>query len=329
MPNEVLSTAQLKKLVKQVVVAQGNNFIKDLLRATGSKIGVTKQDFIQNLDDAIDEGRLTQARLEAWLGEVEGWGDQYVYVLSPPVIDVAALTRAINASPVAHLNDAAASPEFPEDLELKQIAVDGQHLSMVWHQGKEAWNRWSRKDYEEEEGVERYRYVAYRQRLDRSVVRFEWRFGDGYCLVLIHRNPEIKHHDVFEAVGEILARFGCGDLPLRLVPLTQAIRTSSQRVNGVQSTRFEQDAGYVEVGSNLPGMGIEAVGPVRVVLQAVDTNQFARAQGMLNFVSLEHGTSRDLSVEVFGAEAKLRIWAQCKREDVLVILRLIWGYNAP
>lgn len=65
MPNEVLSTAQLKKLVKQVVVAQGNNFIKDLLRATDSKIGVTKQDFIQNLDDAIDEGRLTQARLEA------------------------------------------------------------------------------------------------------------------------------------------------------------------------------------------------------------------------------------------------------------------------
>ena len=121
MPNEVLSTAQLKKLVKQVVVAQGNNFIKDLLRATDSKIGVTKQDFIQNLDDAIDEGRLTQARLEAWLGEVEGWGDQYVYVLSPPVIDAAALTRAINASPVAHLNDAAASPEFPEDLELSKL----------------------------------------------------------------------------------------------------------------------------------------------------------------------------------------------------------------
>lgn len=66
-----------------------------------------------------------------------------------------------------------------------------------------------------------------------------------------------------------------------------------------------------------------------MVLQAVDTDQFDRANGMLNFVSLEHGTSRDISVEIFGAEAKLRIWAQCKREDVLTVLELIWEYNTP
>lgn len=329
MANEVLSTGQLKELVKRVVVAQGNTFIKDLLRATDSKIGTTKQEFAQNLDDAIDEGRLTQAKLEAWLAEVEGWGEQYVYVLSPPAIEAVVLRRGIDASPVAHLQNAAASLEFPADLELKQIAVDNHGLSMVWHQGKEAWNRWPRKDYEEEEGVERYRYVAHRQRLDRSVVRFEWQYGDEYCLVLIHRNPEIDHNVVFEVVGEMLAHFGCRDLPLRSLTLMQAIRTSAQRANGVQSTRFELDSGYVEMASTLPGMGIEAVGPVRVVLQAVDTNQFDRAQGMLNFVAEEHGISRNISVEVFGAEAKLRIWAQCKREDVLTILQLIWGYNAP
>lgn len=329
MPNEPLSTAQLKALVKRVVVAQGNTFIKDLLRETESKIGATKQEFAQNLDDAIDEGRLTQARLEAWLAEVEGWGDQYVYVATAPTIDAARLRQGINASPMAHLNDAAASLEFPEELDLKQITVDDEHLSLVWHQGKEAWNRWSRKDFEQDEDIEHYRYLAYRQRLDRSVVRFEWRFGDDYCLVLIHRNPDIRHSEVFEAVGETLSQFGCDEVPLRLLPLMQAIITSAQRANGVQSTRFERDSGYVELGSNLPGMGIEAVESVRVVLQAVDTDQFDRAKGMLNFVSLHHGTSRDISVEVFGAEAKLRIWAQCKREDVLTVLGLIWEYNAP
>lgn len=329
MPNEELSTAQLKELVKRVVVAQGNTFIKDLLRETESRIGATKQEFAQNLDDAIDEGRLTQAGLEAWLAEVEGWGDQYVYVVSALIIDAQRLAQAIAASPVAHHQGAAASLEFPPQLELKQIAVDDEHLSLVWHQGKEAWNRWSRKDFTEDEEIEHYRYLAYRQRLDRSVVRFEWRFGDDYCLILIHRNPDIKHHEVFEAINQTLEHFGCGGLPLRLEPLMQAIRTSAQRANGVQSTRFERDSGYVELGSSLPGMGIEAVESVRVVLQAVDTDQFDRAKGMLNFVALEHGTSRDISVEVFGAEAKLRIWAQCKREDVLTVLRLIWEYNTP
>lgn len=328
MPNEVLSAAQLKELVKRVVVAQGNTFIKDLLRSTESRIGSTKQEFAQNLDDAIDEGRLTQTGLETWLAEVEGWGDQYVYVLSAPAIEVAELTRGIAGSHVAHLQDAAASAEFPEDLQLKQIAVNENSLSMVWHQGKEGWNRWQRKDFEEEEGVERYRYEAKRQRLDRSVVRFEWQFGNEYCLVLIHRNPDIEHNEVFQAIWEMLALFGCGGLPLQLVPLMQALRTSAQRVNGVQSTRFELDSGYVELASTLSGMGIEGVGPVRMVLQAVNTEQFDRAQGILNFVAHEHGTSRDISIEVFSAEAKLRIWAQCKRDDVLIILQQIWGYNA-
>jgi hypothetical protein len=328
MANEALSTAQLKELVKRVVVAQGNNFIKDLLRESESKIGATKQEFAHNLNAAIDEGRLTQARLEAWLAEVEGWGDQYVYVVSAPQVNVGRLAQAIQVSPFSHLNDAAASLEFPEELELKQIAVDGEHLSLVWHQGKEAWNRWSAKDFDDDDEIEHFRYLAYRHRLDRSVVRFQWRFGDDYCLILIHRNPDIKHHEVFATVNGTLALFGCEGLPLRLQPLMHAIRTSSQRA-GVKTTRFERDSGYVELGSSLPGLGIEAVESVRVVLQAVDTDQFDRANGMLNFVSLEHGTSRDISVEIFGAEAKLRIWAQCKREDVLTVLELIWEYNTP
>jgi hypothetical protein len=328
MANEALSTAQLKELVKRVVVAQGNNFIKDLLRESESKIGATKQEFAHNLNAAIDEGRLTQARLEAWLAEVEGWGDQYVYVVSAPQVNVGRLAQAIQESPFSHLNDAAASLEFPEELELKQIAVDGEHLSLVWHQGKEAWNRWSAKDFDDDDEIEHFRYLAYRHRLDRSVVRFQWRFGDDYCLILIHRNPDIKHHEVFATVNGTLDLFGCEGLPLRLQPLMHAIRTSSQRA-GVKTTRFERDSGYVELGSSLPGLGIEAVESVRVVLQAVDTDQFDRANGMLNFVSLEHGTSRDISVEIFGAEAKLRIWAQCKREDVLTVLELIWEYNTP
>jgi hypothetical protein len=328
MANEALSTAQLKELVKRVVVAQGNNFIKDLLRESESKIGATKQEFAHNLNAAIDEGRLTQARLEAWLAEVEGWGDQYVYVVSAPQVNVGRLAQAIQESPFSHLNDAAASLEFPEELELKQIAVDGEHLSLVWHQGKEAWNRWSAKDFDDDDEIEHFRYLAYRHRLDRSVVRFQWRFGDDYCLILIHRNPDIKHHEVFATVNGTLDLFGCEGLPLRLQPLMHAIRTSSQRA-GVKTTRFERDSGYVELGSSLPGLGIEAVESVRVVLQAVDTDQFDRANGLLNFVSLEHGTSRDISVEIFGAEAKLRIWAQCKREDVLTVLELIWEYNTP
>jgi hypothetical protein len=70
--------AQLKELARGIVMAQGNLFIKELLRAKDLRIGATKADFIQNLNGAIDDGSLTEDDLESWLQRVEGWGNQYV-----------------------------------------------------------------------------------------------------------------------------------------------------------------------------------------------------------------------------------------------------------
>lgn len=78
-----LGKSQLKKKVAQIVLAQGNIFIKDLLRSNNVPIGNTKADFSRNLNAAIDAGALTQAVIEAWLGEIEGWGNQHVYLFEP------------------------------------------------------------------------------------------------------------------------------------------------------------------------------------------------------------------------------------------------------
>lgn len=328
MGTDLLSKPQLKELVRRVIVAQGNAFIKELLRSTGARVGASKEDFANNLDAAIDADELTQEKLEAWLAEVEGWGDQHLYLIAPPEVDPSKLAAGVAASPYAEALGAGASLDFPEALTLTHIVLSDGGLSMVWHQGKAGWNRFKPKDFTLDEGLEHYRFDAYRQRLDRSVVRFEWRFADPYCLVLIHRNPEIDHQAVFQDVRLTLAAIGCPDAGLQPIPLNQAVKVAASKGKGVHSTRFELDGGYVEMASTLADGGIDAVEPVRVVLQAVDTGQFDRAQGMLHFAAEEHGTSRRIAVQVYGREARLRIWAQCKREDVLRIVELLWGYNS-
>ncbi len=322
-----LTKPELKELARRVIVAQGNFFIKELLRSTGSKIGATKESFAANLDAAIDSDVITQEILEAWLAEVEGWGDQHLYLVKPPQIGTASLGGGIGASSHAGSLGAVASLDFPDALELKHISLDETGLSMVWHQRKEGWNRWRLKDFVEDEGLERYRFDAYRQRFDRSIVRYEWRFGDPYCAILIHRNPEIDHIAVFKDVRAALAEIGCPDVPFVPIPLSQAVKMAATKGKGVHSTRFELDSGYVEMASTLPDGGIESVEPVRVVLQTVDANQFDRAQGMLHFAAEEHGVSRRIAVQVYGSEARLRIWAQCKRDDVFQILSLLWDFN--
>jgi hypothetical protein len=322
-----LTTKQLKAVAGKVVVAQGNSFIKELLRNNGAKIGSTKDDFTANLNAAIESGLITQDKLEGWLIEVEGWGDQHVYLLKPPAVDVMTLQTGIAASPHAATLGASASLDFPDALGLKHIANDAASLSMTWHQRKESWNRWRPKDFVQEEGLERYRFDAYRERFDRSIVRFDWRFDNPYCAILIHRNTEIDHEAVFAEVRRALKAIGCPDEPLARIRLSEAVKSAAMKAKGVHTTRFELDEGYVEMGSLLAEGGIEMVEPVRLALHAVDTSQFDRAQGMLHFAAEEHGVSRRIAVQVYGSEARLRIWAQCKREDVSQILQLLWDYN--
>lgn len=328
MKGKQLTKAQLKELANKVVVAQRNTFIKELLRSNGAKIGATKDDFVNNIAAAIDAGLLSQDMLEAWLADIEGWGDQHLYLVEPPKVDAANLADGIAASPHAGALDAATSLEFPDVLELKRITLDASGLSMVWHQSKEGWNRWRCKDFVEEAGRDRFRFDAYRQRFDRSIVRYAWNFGDRYSAILIHRNTEIDHDQVFKDMRAVLTSIGCPDAAFVRIPLSQAVKNAATKGKGTHSARFELDAGYVEVASTLAEGGIDAVEPVRIVLQNVDTSKFDRAQGMLHFATDDDGTSQRVAVQVYGSEARLRICAQCKREDVSQILKLLWGYNS-
>lgn len=327
MPEEQLNKAALKELARKVIVTQGNGFIKELLRDAGGKIGTTKDDFVANLDAAIDDDLITQSVFEGWLKEIEGWGNQHLYVVARPDIEPPELAEGFEKSAHFALLDGAATIDFPNALTLKSISLNGG-LSIAWHQGKEGWRRHSDKDKTETEGLEFYRFDAYRQRLDRSVVRYEWRFDDPYAAILIHRNPAIDHAVVRNDVRTVLSDIGCPDEPIASLELSRAVKKAAKSMNGAHSTRFDTEGGFVQMASTLADGGIEAVEAVRVVLHAVDVEKFERAQGMFHFLTEEHGVSRKLAVQIFGEEGRLRIWAQCKRDDVLQILRTVWEHNS-
>jgi hypothetical protein len=74
----------IRALASTAVLAQGNIFIRELLRRKELPIGSTKEDFETNLLRAIDTGELTLEDVSQWLDEVEGWGNQHVYLYSAP-----------------------------------------------------------------------------------------------------------------------------------------------------------------------------------------------------------------------------------------------------
>ncbi|MFX7825231.1 hypothetical protein ABTK20_22785, partial [Acinetobacter baumannii] len=74
------SKEELKQIVGSIILSQGNDFIKELLRQNKIPIGTTKPEFGRNLSQAIETGALSQEMIEDWLRDVEGWGNQHVYL---------------------------------------------------------------------------------------------------------------------------------------------------------------------------------------------------------------------------------------------------------
>src|SRR6266481_75935 len=119
----------LRTLVRSIVLAQGNVFIKELLRKKKITIGSTKADFESNLLKAIDDGKLRQADVEEWLREFEGWGNQHVYLYHVPEVIARdsiwassdKILERLRGAGMQSLWNAQVSVEFPEERRLTGV----------------------------------------------------------------------------------------------------------------------------------------------------------------------------------------------------------------
>jgi hypothetical protein len=330
MPAEDAETDKqlLKDAVRSIILVQGNEFIKELLRKHKIQIGTKKADFSKNILAAIDAGTLTKQMIEDWLSEVEGWGNQHIYLFRQPNVPKAEIKSKLEHSNFAELIDTAIGYEFPDDFELSAISLTTDHLFISWHKGTGGWERAPSKDFERTEEDERYKYHAYRERFDRSVVRFAWRFVDPFCAVMIQLPVENDAHTPIHAqVLEDLKHIGLFDSNPKRIPLSQAFKNMTLRNKTVvQSTRMMTDGGHVDVVSTLTEGGIGDVAALLEARRGVNDVDFAGADGQFHFLQTKHDTlSRNVKVQGYGIESRVRVWVQCKREDVYLVLDVIWA----
>lgn len=328
---EYLSNTELKDAVRRIVLAQGNTFIKELLRSNKIPIGSTKAEFAQHLEAAIDGGTLNQSMIETWLEEIEGWGNQHVYLFSPPRVAHDEIRPLLDASIHASALGRSVSYEFPPTLTLSAITLSADHLSMTWHRSRGGWERAKSKDFIQDEGADRFEYRAYRERFDRSVVRFEWRLEDPYCAVMVQlANEGDEHRQAFAQVWQDLGEAGIATEPLVKFNLSQAIKVLSRKNEAtVQSARLSTEGGHVDLVSTLSDGGIDQVEAVREVRRGVDDTSFLSADGLFGFSNQAHANlSRTIKIQGYGLESRIRIWVQCKRDDVYTILAIIWANNS-
>lgn len=333
---------KLRKLVRGIILTQGNVYIKELLRKQDIKIGATKLHFQKNMESAIDSGKLSLNVLEEWLQEVEGWGDQHVYVYSLPTgvpkenlwknrknVEDIVKQKGLNK-----VWEASSSMAFPEELELTEIFFDGNVFRAVWHEKLISWMRQTDKDYrKKEEDDDLYEYRAYRERPKRSVVRFEWIKDKNTAVIFLHSSFEgSTHKNIIQKIFDVI-RFFFNTDSFTLVDISSIIKKLDQKAlttAGANSPISSQDAIYstggasIEFRSMMPDAGYNKVEAIRRVRRAVETDAFSGEVGV--FIFEKEGLSnisRNIKVQLYGKQNRIRFSYLCTREDVWLILDYI------
>ncbi len=331
----------LRKLVSGIVVVQGNLFIKELLRKNGITIGRTKADFEANLLAAVDDGHLRLADVEAWLADVEGWGNQHAYLWKFPssvlpdeiFTSEEALRRRLAPGKLAHLLGAPTTLAFPDELELTGIERSEGSIRIVWHKALEGWTPATEKDIpqREEEDGEVYKYRAYRQRRDRSVMRLELRRDPRLAAAFLQIPWDRTAHrgaldEMAEAVRPLvdldrLQRVGLSDAIKKLEKAVLEGKESRAKRLTPEETRMSDSLAAVAFSSLSKGHGYIESLPIRHARKALDDTRVAATMGLFSWNRGNNVPAARFGL--FSLEGRVHLHAQMRAEEVWELLDLV------
>jgi hypothetical protein len=335
----------LKRLALNIVRGQTNAYIKELLRENGVRIGATKVDFDRNLIKAIDDGALTRAVIESWLNQVEGWGQQHVYVyqLSDDLKKAfgtadKAQEQIVRAGLAQYWNKpTSGKADWPADEDLHLVSITYEDsLRFHWYKGTQYWVRTREeekfdKPIEEIEGFF-YQFRAYRGRALREVMRFEIRPQDEMAALFIPQARGSKEHaaaneQAQQMIGKALDwaalerdRMLVGAI-IRNFDQELSFQDESDRVASPQTTRLRSGVAYVEFGAvREDGSYLDSADVKKLRGGLRSDDDIAGYQGTSAKFVFKGGLGR---VELFDSDDRIKLWSSLTAERVWEILRTL------
>lgn len=293
---------------------------------------------------AIDDGTIRREHIEEWLAEVEGWGNQHIYMYKVPATiakdsqwsDAGKIQNKVAKAGFGELWNAPTSLEFPEVQKLTAIQFDGSNLRLSWHQGQSWLVRDKTKDYTEEIDGDEYEFHAHRRRAERAVMRFELALPLRLAAIFIQTPwAEAEHETALKEVEKIASSI-LDFTALEEYKVSPAIKHLDQLglddrkgECGIQPSMARLDApgAYVEFGSS-GQKSYQDFTPVRDVRRALKPAFFTGNKSDFTFSSApKNALSRKVRVTFYGKEDRIRLWMQLKAQEVWEILRMIKAYG--
>jgi len=340
--------AGLRRLAAGIIRAQGNRFIKELLRAKGLRIGANKADFERNLTEAIDTGKLTLDAVDKWLKSVEGWGNHHVYLykvsetLRKDLTEPKIRQRA-QAAGLGDVWDGKTALEFPDEPKLTSISFADSVLRLVWQESSPGWTPVPEKNRIVEEGLDTFEYRAWRKVDRRAVTRFEVHLDKGLAGLFIADPIQGDEHqaaiDEAKRVISLLMDFSVlergqiniSDVSRNLDQQNVPTNVTPNPEVKTQKSRLTSGGAYVEFAANSRGKAYWEEPAIRNVRKSVKNEQLQSLQGTGGVFIFTAGSgpaslTRPLRVRLYGSGGRVRLWAQMDAGEVWTILTRLSAY---
>jgi len=336
------SKEDLKALVDGVIRAQGNDFIKDLLRRKQLPIGTNKAQFSKHLKAAIDAGTVLAADIDDWLHEVEGWGNQTIYLYRLSAADArdrlwtdeSLLRRRVTKAGHGGQWAANTSVAFDTALTLTGVhALDGGRLRFEWHQGITVEDRAPERDFTRDEGDETIQYRAYLLRRQRTVMRFEIRPRQRLAAAFVQVPVSSKEHDaalaaMWEVVGCVRPQgtFRPINMSTVIKKVDEDTKSGPLRTNTV---RLSTPGAWIAYGAEASDAAYREVQDANEARSAVATmTRFTGRRSNLLYAASRNTDrkDRDVHVQLDGTRRRLWVRAQLTEAQAWDLLVLLTSY---
>jgi len=178
-------------VVLDYLMAHKMAFTQAFLESQGLAYSGTKARLRERLEGYLRDGKVAAEELVALLDNIEGWGDQHIYLYRAPRhlttrwADESTAKSIVAKAGLGSRFNQRRPLVLPDEPTLSTIEWNAERLRLIWVEKRQREDRVPSEDYSEGDLVWR----AYRVSFSRGVISFYWDFASEVAMMLIGRLP--------------------------------------------------------------------------------------------------------------------------------------------
>ncbi len=300
--------------------------IQPFLESHGLPKSGKKEELKARIGDALAEGTISADEIVALLDNIEGWGNQHVYLYSSPPGEQKLWKKESEAK--KRLTNSAAEDLFnhrrplvlPDEPTLSTVEWSKSHVRLVWVEKREWELRLNDEDVEKN-GI---LYRAYKPQVSRGITTFDWNLLTGEAALMIQRLPTGEKYDdirvAYEQQIEPLIKIS----NFTRVRARRSIRKLEKSKEALNRQLHDETFGGGKATFTSKGRksDVNADKDLKKSRAALGTKTVS-VMGNFYFLEKPSHLDRKIHLKVYSRDQRVAIFGECTEEEVMYVLSRI------